>query len=91
LLRWGWLDGWAGLHASCLAAFAAYLNEAMLWELNQPAVPHRIVLRERWQGLKLFDPAMSDSAPAALPNRLPATDAEQTGTSIQPQPLRHAA
>ena len=56
LLRMGWLDGWAGLHASCLSALATYLREAMLWELSQPAVPQRIVVRDSWQGLKLFDP-----------------------------------
>ena len=32
VLRFGWLDGWAGLHASCLSAIGLYLREAMLWE-----------------------------------------------------------
>ena len=36
-LKGGWLDGWAGLHASVLAAFGVYLRETMLWECEQPA------------------------------------------------------
>ena len=79
LLRLGWLDGWAGLHASCLSAFAIYLREAMLWELNQPAVLQRIVVRDSWQGLKLFDPAASDSVTPTFsrvePNRRAGGDA----------------
>jgi hypothetical protein len=88
LLRSGWLDGWAGLHASCLAAFNSYLGEAMLWELNQPAMPERIL---SWQGLKLFDPTTSASVPAALAQPVSATDAEQAISNAEPQPLRHAA
>jgi hypothetical protein len=91
LLRWGWLDSWAGLHASCLAAFTTYLREAMLWELNQPAMPQRVILRESWQGLKLFDPTTSDSVPAAHPQPLPSADADREVSGIEPLPLRHAA
>jgi hypothetical protein len=82
LLRWGWLDGWAGVHASCLSALQDYMCEAMLWELWQPAFARRIVVRDSWQGLKLFDPSTNDSVPAAPAN---AEDVAET------QPLRHAA
>jgi hypothetical protein len=81
-LRMGWLDGWAGLHASFLAGFATYLREAMLWELTQPAAPQYVVVRDSWQGLKLFDPTTTDSLPA------PPTEADDRSEA---RPLRHAA
>jgi hypothetical protein len=91
LLRGGWMDGWPGLHASCLAALSIYLREAMLWELNQPAVSQRSVLRDSWQGLKLFQPATSDSVPAALAHPLQTTDADQAENNSEAQRLRRAA
>lgn len=56
VLHGGWLDGWAGLHASCLQAFAIYLRETMLWELQQPAAGRRSLVGESWRELKLFYP-----------------------------------
>ena len=91
LLRMGWLDGWAGLHASCLSAFATYLREAMLWDLNQPAVPQRIVVRDSWQGLKLFDPAASDSVASTFSNAPSQGDEAAATSSSDSQVLRPAA
>ncbi len=56
-LRGGWLDGWAGLHACSLQAFAIYLRETMLWELQQPIAARRNLVGESWRELKLFDPS----------------------------------
>ncbi len=36
ILRFGWLDGWAGLHASCLAAIATYLGDLRRYDQPQP-------------------------------------------------------
>jgi hypothetical protein len=69
LLRWGWLDGWPGLHATVLSAVAIYFREALLWELRQPIGVRPVVVRDRWQGLKLFDP--SDAAETAASEVLP--------------------
>ena len=91
LLRMGWLDGWAGLHASCLSALATYLREAMLWELNQPAVPQRIVVRDSWQGLKLFDPAESDSVVPSSSDPSSRIDAAAATSGTKSQVLRPAA
>jgi (heptosyl)LPS beta-1,4-glucosyltransferase len=91
LLRMGWLDGWAGLHASCLSAFAIYLREAMLWELNQPAVMQRIVVRDSWQGLKLFDPAASDSVAPTFSDASSRIDEPAATPGTESQVLRPAA
>jgi (heptosyl)LPS beta-1,4-glucosyltransferase len=56
-LRRGMLDGWAGLHASCLSAFGVCLQEAMLWSFQRPALGRHATNREVWSPLKVFDPA----------------------------------
>jgi hypothetical protein len=63
ILRWGWLDGWAGLHASCLSAMSVYLREAMLWELDQPIAARRSVASDSRQELTLFDPGLTTELP----------------------------
>jgi hypothetical protein len=37
ILKSAWLDGWAGVHASCLSALSIYLNETVRRELQQAA------------------------------------------------------
>ncbi len=63
-LRGGWLDGWAGLQASVLSAFAVYLRESMLWELQQPVglSAGNEVARE----LKVFADSMEPAAPSVV-------------------------
>jgi glycosyltransferase involved in cell wall biosynthesis len=56
ILRWGWLDGWAGLHASGLASLAVYLRETMLWGMQQPATGKRSIAHENGRELRVFDP-----------------------------------
>lgn len=55
VLGGGWLDGWAGLHASWTSAFAICLREAMLWDMYQPAAMPRSVVNDGRQELQLFD------------------------------------
>jgi hypothetical protein len=46
---------------------AIYFREALLWELSQPAGVRPAVVRDRWQGLKLFDPSgASDTAASEI-------------------------
>jgi hypothetical protein len=75
VLRFGWLDGRAGLHASCLSAVALYLREAMLWEIDEPHAARSAVARDRGQDIRLFDPqghpdtvASAKSAPPVILN-----------------------
>ncbi len=60
----GWLDGWAGLHASWTAALAECLRELMLWELHQPATEPRFVVGDSRQELRLFDAEQRESSQA---------------------------
>jgi hypothetical protein len=55
-LRFGWLDGWAGLHACWLSALSICLRDTMLWEMDQAAAAGALVVRETRQTLKVFDP-----------------------------------
>lgn len=73
--RWGWLDGPAGLHASFLAALAAYFRGAIHSEVQHPAIARRTLVDDHWSQLKVF----SDSA---------ATADDQ---SFEPAPVRAAA
>jgi hypothetical protein len=63
VLRSGWLDGWPGMHASCLSALSIYLRETMLWEMQQPAVLRRPLVRDHWRDLRVFDPNRADALP----------------------------
>ncbi|MEX2091369.1 MAG: lipopolysaccharide kinase InaA family protein [Pirellulales bacterium] len=56
LLHRGILDGWAGLHASCLTAAGVYLRETMLLEIEQPTARRRSLVHDRWRELKVFTP-----------------------------------
>ena len=67
-LRGGWLDGWAGLHASFLVAFAVGLRELQLWGLTRPAIVHSTGAREESHNLRVFNPA-SQAANAEDLNR----------------------
>jgi hypothetical protein len=53
----GWLDGWAGLHASFLSALAVYLHEASLREVEEPATAQPRLVHDHWRELKVFDPS----------------------------------
>jgi len=61
-LRFGWLDGWAGLHACRLSAFEVSLRETMLWELGKPDVARGTTVRENSRTLNVFDPAGESNA-----------------------------
>jgi hypothetical protein len=77
IMRFGWLDGWPGLHASALSAMATYFREALLWELSQPAGVRPVVVRDSWQGLKLFDPSgVADTAASESLQQSPVGDAD---------------
>jgi glycosyltransferase involved in cell wall biosynthesis len=65
VLRWGWLDGWAGLHASFLAALAVYLREAIHAEVDRPALAQRSLVHDSWKQLKVFMPDEKASLPDA--------------------------
>ncbi len=54
IVRWGWLDGWAGLHASFLAALATYFRGAIHSETEHPASTRRTLIDDRWSQLKVF-------------------------------------
>jgi (heptosyl)LPS beta-1,4-glucosyltransferase len=62
VLHRGVLDGWAGLHASCLSAAGVYLREAMLLEIEQPTSPRRSLVHDRWREFKVYAP---EEIPAA--------------------------
>jgi hypothetical protein len=57
VLEFGWLDGWAGLHASFLSALAVYLHEASLREIEEPAAAQPRLVHDHWRELKVFDPS----------------------------------
>ena len=87
ILRGGWLDGWAGLHASYLSAFNVYLREAMLWNLQRPAAAKRNAGRESWHELRVFDPRQ-----VAVPNAPERIEEFIAGMEIPPErPVRAAA
>jgi hypothetical protein len=91
ILRWGWLDGWAGLHASCLAVIEIYLRETRLWEMHQPLDLRRASSGR--QDLKYFDPdstADQESLTIAAPFVVPDESAITPGNSDKRQ-LRSAA
>jgi hypothetical protein len=72
VLRSGWLDGWAGLHASCLAALAVYLKEAIHWEIERPDFQQRALVHDSWKQLKVFSPEETPgrrNGPAIQPTR----------------------
>jgi hypothetical protein len=52
----GWLDGSAGLRACVLTALAVYLREAILRELEQPAVEKRPLVHDSWRPLRVYAP-----------------------------------
>jgi glycosyltransferase involved in cell wall biosynthesis len=54
VVRWGWLDGWAGLHASFLAALATYFRGAIHSEFERPASTRRTLVDDRWSPLRVF-------------------------------------
>jgi hypothetical protein len=56
ILRWGWLDGWAGLNAGFLAAFAVYLREAIHCEIDRPAFEQRPLVHDSWRQFKAHVP-----------------------------------
>jgi hypothetical protein len=92
-LRGGWLDGWAGLHASCLAAFSVYLREAMHWELANPVAVRRSDATNRWQESMLFDPGRTTELPivaSADPRTMPEQQAAAVAVAERPQ-VRSAA
>lgn len=68
VLRFGWLDGWIGLHASCLAATSIYLREVQHWDQSHPQ--SQFAAPEHGQFWKTFIPdSLSDLTvlrPAAL-------------------------
>jgi (heptosyl)LPS beta-1,4-glucosyltransferase len=71
-LRSGWLDGLAGLHASCLAALSVYLREAIRWEIERPDFQRRSLVHDSWRQLKVFtpeEPSVIPGEPAAAPVR----------------------
>lgn len=64
IVRWGWIDGWAGLHACCLSAIEVYLSEAKLWELHHPLAERPTNALEHSPNLKFIEPDnASDSRP----------------------------
>jgi glycosyltransferase involved in cell wall biosynthesis len=91
ILRFGFLDGWAGLHACCLSAFAIYLREAMLWEMNEPALARRTVMRDHWQELKVFDPNTSTGATDQVNVAQFAEPVEAAPADPAPRQMRPAA
>jgi hypothetical protein len=85
IVRLGWLDGWAGLHASCLTALAVYLRETKLWEMQQqPAAPPRGLVRDTWQPLRIFNPNAAEGVAAP-------EDEPQSTLPSDAQPMRRAA
>jgi hypothetical protein len=54
VLRWGWLDGSAGLHASFLAALSSYFRSAIHSEMERPASTRRTLVDDHWSQLKVF-------------------------------------
>lgn len=77
VLRWGWLDGSAGLHASFLAALGSYFRGAIHSEIEQPAYTRRTLVDDRWSQLKVF--SASDETNA------------KNGKAIDTVPIRAAA
>jgi len=67
--RWGWLDGWAGLHASFLSALAVYLRDTIHCEIERPACEQHSLIHDSWRQLKVFAPAKTDSSPGSLASR----------------------
>ena len=86
ILRGGCLDGWAGLHASCLSAVSIYLREAMLWELEQPVALQRSDASDRWQELKLFNPGRTTERPIVAPTDAAAKSGIDSPAAIQADP-----
>ena len=93
VLRFGWLDGWTGLHAACLSAISTYLRTVQRWDQSMP--------QSQFPGLedehawKNFGP---DSVPdlAVFRPAIPGDDqgiAAETVVSTEPgqQPARAAA
>ena len=56
VLRWGWLDGWAGLHAGFLSALAVYLREAIHCEIDRPACEQQPLVHDSWRQFKVHVP-----------------------------------
>jgi glycosyltransferase involved in cell wall biosynthesis len=56
VLRWGWLDGWAGLHAGFLSGLAVYLRDAIHLEIEHPDFVQRSLVHDSWKQLKVFVP-----------------------------------
>lgn len=54
VVRWGWLDGSAGLQASFMAALASYFRTAILSELQRPALARRSLVHDTWSPLRVF-------------------------------------
>jgi aminoglycoside phosphotransferase (APT) family kinase protein len=85
VLRGGWVDGWAGLHASFLSACAIYLREAMLWERQQ--TPLRSSANDEGRELKVFSGTADADVPVAYPFILAAEEAphaESEGRQMRP-------
>jgi hypothetical protein len=64
------MDGWAGLQASGMAAFAVFLRESLLWNLQRPALGGHFAVREARPPLKVFDPGeagLSEQANSSQP------------------------
>jgi hypothetical protein len=91
VFRGGFLDGWAGLHASYLSAFAIYLREAMLWEMQQPIAKRTSDAGQNWQETSVFDPyRTTDSALRAIAAPTPAATKE-TDRDADQKSVRKAA
>jgi hypothetical protein len=69
ILHGGFLDGWAGLHASILPALGVYLREAMLWESQQPTAQASATTGEDEVGPTVLRIPSPFTPPVAAPNR----------------------
>jgi hypothetical protein len=86
-LRRGLLDGWAGLHASYLAAFSISLRETLLWSLQRPALGRHLMAHEAWRPLRVFDP----DPVAADDETIPSPEAPAYEEKLVALPSRAAA
>lgn len=71
VMRWGWLDGSAGLHASFMAALASYFRTGIQCEFERPALVRRSLVHDSWTPLRVYsdqDESSTDEA-AARPIR----------------------
>jgi (heptosyl)LPS beta-1,4-glucosyltransferase len=93
LWKGGWLDGWAGLHASYLSAHSAYLQEALLWSMWQPLEARNNAASEIRHELRVFNPALAIMPNAAEPIVPfdPAPDLTIAGNELDMRQTRTAA